>query len=318
VDYTVALALVAVLGDSDRFADGDHAAAYLGLVPSTHQSGEHCYHGPITKQGNRRARWLLIQAAQHVASHPGPLGVFFRRLLKKKNRNVAVVATARKLGVIAWQMLKENEPYRYAQPAPTEAKLSRLRVKATGARRKTGPAKGSAPAANQGSGKRSRSVRSLPEVYQAEGLPRAQEPAGLPAGETRALERAGVSDYVDQIQQPQRRARARKATGDPAPPASNVTSQNETEAEHGTTAAVPERRGAAAGVPGPAGGTVGAGGPAGAGTAAPTVGPVTAGALAGGGPRRSDGAGLPGHQRRNGARQADPSLRRLIVSKKGG
>ena len=212
VDYTVGLALVAVLGEIDRFADGDHAAAYLGLVPSTHQSGEHCYHGPITKQGNRRARWLLIQAAQHVASHPGPLGVFFRRLLKKKNRNVAVVATARKLVVIAWHMLKQNEPYRYAQPAATEAKLSRLRVRATGRRRKTGPAKGSAPAANQGTGKRSRGVRSLPEVYQAEGLPAARGPERLPAGEKGALAAAGVSEYVAQIQQPQRRERTRKAS----------------------------------------------------------------------------------------------------------
>jgi transposase len=317
----VALALVAVLGEIDRFPDGDHAAAYLGLVPSTHQSGEHCYHGPITKQGNRRARWLLIQAAQHVASHPGPLGVFFRRVLKKKNRNVAVVATARKLVVIAWQMLKNNEPYRYAQPAATEAKLSRLRVKATGARRKTGPAKGSAAAANQGTGKRSRGVRSLPELCQAEGLPAPTAPARLPAGEKSALERAGVSEYVAEIQQPQRRERSGKAaTSDPTEtkPASNVTSQNETEVGDGTTAAVRERRGAAAGVPGAAGGRMGGGGPAGAGAAAPAVGAVTAGPLAGGGARRSDGAGLPGREHRDDPREADSSLRGLIERESGG
>jgi transposase len=321
VDYTVALSLVAVLGAIDRFADGDHAAAYLGLVPSTYQSGEHCYHGPITKQGNRRARWLLIQAAQHVASHPGPLGVFFRRLWKKKNRNVAVVATARKLVVIAWHMLKNNEPYRYAPPAATEAKLSRLRVKATGQRRKTGPAKGSVPAANQGTGKRSRGVRSLPAVYEAEGLPSARGPEQWPAGEARALAAAGVGEYVAQLQQPQRRERARKSAASDSTataPARNVTSQNETEGEDGTTAAVRKRRGAAAGVPGPAGDAAGDGGTAGAGAAAPTAGTVTAGALAGSGAGRSDGAGLPGEQRRNRARKAHPPLRRLTVSKKGG
>ena len=62
VDYTVALALLAALGESERFTDGDHAASYLGLVPSTHQSGSHSYHGPITKHGNSRTRWLMIQA----------------------------------------------------------------------------------------------------------------------------------------------------------------------------------------------------------------------------------------------------------------
>ena len=97
VDYDTALTLLAALGDASRFRDGNHAAAYLGLVPSTHQSGRHCYHGPITKRGNSKTRWMLIQGAQRLHTHPSPLGVFFRRLQRKKNRNVAVVATARKL-----------------------------------------------------------------------------------------------------------------------------------------------------------------------------------------------------------------------------
>ena len=132
VDVTVAQTIVAALGDVTRFADADRAAAYLGLVPSTRQSGEHCYHGRITKQGASHARWMLVQAAQQVGRHPGPLGVFFRRLAKRKNRNVAVVAAARKLVTIAWHMLKNKEPYRYAQPKTVEAKLSRLRIRATG------------------------------------------------------------------------------------------------------------------------------------------------------------------------------------------
>lgn len=311
VDYTVALALVAVLGDITRFADGDHAAAYLGLVPSTHQSGEHCYHGPITKRGNRRARWLLIQAAQHVARHPGPLGVFFRRIEKRKNHNIAVVAAARKLVVIAWQMLTHHEPYRYAQPAATEAKLARLRVKATGKRRKTGPAKGGAPAENQGTGKRSRRVRSLPEVYEAEGLPAATEPAGLPAGETRALAAAGVQEYAEQIQRPQQRQRQPQAeTGaGAAAKTGNVTSQNEEEGADGTTATVCQRRGTAAGVPAAPGAGNGAGGAAGAGATAPATGPAAGGDLASGGGGGRDGAGRPGDQRGDGARAADRPLR---------
>jgi transposase len=122
---TVAQTLWAVLGEVDRFRDADHAASYLGLVPSTHQSGKRCYHGPITKEGHRQARALLVQAAHHVRIHPGPLGAFFRRVAKRRGYNVAVVATARKLVVIAWQMLKSNEPYRYAQPQTVEYKLER-------------------------------------------------------------------------------------------------------------------------------------------------------------------------------------------------
>jgi transposase len=88
VDFTVAETILAALGDLSRFPTPDKAASYLGLVPSTRQSGDRCYHGPITKQGVRHARWLLVQAAQHAGLHPGPLGAFFRRIAKKKNRNV--------------------------------------------------------------------------------------------------------------------------------------------------------------------------------------------------------------------------------------
>jgi transposase len=213
LDYTIALTLLAALGEIDRFPDGDHVAGFLGLAPSTRQSGDKCYHGPITRRGNRRARWLLIQAAQHLAAHPGPLGVFFRRLLRKKNRNVAVVATARKLAVIAWHMLKHNEPYRYAQPKTTEQKLQRLRVKATGVRRKTGPRKGAPPAPNQGKGLRTRTCPSLPDIYQREGLPSATAPDALTAGEQRVLAAMGTAPYVAEIQHPTCRPRSKPETG---------------------------------------------------------------------------------------------------------
>jgi transposase len=206
VDYTVAQSLLAALGDINRFHDGDRAAAYLGLVPSTKQSAQRCYHGPITKQGNGHARWLMVQAAQHVAKHPGPLGVFFRRLAKRKNRNIAVVATARKLVVIAWHLLTRNEPYRYAQPLTTEAKLQRLRVKATGAKRKTGP-KGTFAGPKLEPGVRSRTVKPLAQVCAEEGLP---TPSAPPRGEARTVLASATRDYVESLKSPQVRAKHRR------------------------------------------------------------------------------------------------------------
>jgi transposase len=203
VDYTVAQTVVAALGDIRRFRDGDHAAAYLGLVPSTKQSADRCYHGPITKQGNGHARWLMVQAAQHLAKHPGPLGVFFRRLAKRKNRNVAVVAVARKLVVIGWHMLTKNQPYRYAQPLPTETKLGRLRVKATGGKRKSGPAPGTPAGPKLAAGVKSRTVKPLAQVCDAEGLPVLQPP---PPGEARTLTDTGTADFVQSLSEAQVRA----------------------------------------------------------------------------------------------------------------
>jgi transposase len=188
VDVAVAQTLLACLGDVSRFADADHAASYLGLSPSTHQSAEHCYHGPITKRGKGHARWMMVQAAQHLDRHPGPLGVFFRHLVTKKDRNIAVVAAARKLVVIAYHMLSRNEPYRYAEPAPTQAKLSRLRVRAGGKRRRTGLPKGSPRPDTYGHG-RTRAVPALADLYEQEGLP--SLPAPRP-GEARLIAQSEI------------------------------------------------------------------------------------------------------------------------------
>jgi transposase IS116/IS110/IS902 family protein len=142
IDYTVAQTCLAAIGDVARFPNAKKLAAYLRLNPSTRQSGPHCYHGPITKQGNAHARWLLVQAAQHLGQYRGPLGQTMRRIIQRKNRSVAVVACARKLAVLLWHVLTSGEPFRYALPKSLEAKYSRLRVRATGRRRRGGVAKG--------------------------------------------------------------------------------------------------------------------------------------------------------------------------------
>ncbi len=204
VSVAVAQTLLAALGDITRFRDGDHAASYLGLVPSTRQSADHTYHGRITKQGNGHARWMLVQAAQHLASHPGPLGNFFRKLSKKKNRNVAVVAVARKLVVIAWHMLTKNEPYRYAIPRTTETKLAKLRVLAGGEKRRTGPRKGLPRPASYGTFAGTRALPSLEQVCEREELP---APKPLADGEKRIVKAAGAEKFVREIHSVRREPR---------------------------------------------------------------------------------------------------------------
>ncbi len=194
VDVTTAETLLAALGDVSRFPTPEQAAAYLGLVPSTRQSAQRCYHGPITKRGNTQARWMLVQAAQSVARHPGPLGAFFRRLKRKKNHNVAVVAVARKLVTIAWHMLTTGEPYRYAQPNSTQQKLARLRIKATGGKRTSGPPKGERCVAKLPGG--SRTVKPLAQVYEEEGLP---DRVPLTAGEQRIVQESGTAEFVESL-----------------------------------------------------------------------------------------------------------------------
>jgi transposase len=58
------LALAVEIGDWQRFT-GNTIAAFVGLVPSEHSSGQSRIQGSITKTGNTHARRMLIEAAWH-------------------------------------------------------------------------------------------------------------------------------------------------------------------------------------------------------------------------------------------------------------
>lgn len=207
IDVTIAHALVAAIGPISRFDSPERLAAYLGLVPSVYQSAEHTYHGRITKQGNTNARWLLVQAAQIAGRHPGPLGRQFAQLARRKHRNVAVVALARKLAVLAWHLLTKREPYRYASSAALETKLQRLRVSVQ-AQRKRGPQPGSKRSSHYGTDVRTRQTKALNTVLRQEGLPSATQP---PVGESRVIHELGLDAFAQNIQTDGRKLRAQSS-----------------------------------------------------------------------------------------------------------
>lgn len=64
VGTLTAFALCVEIGDWQRLS-GATIGAYLGLVPSEHQSGQKHTRGPITKAGNGHARRLLVESAWH-------------------------------------------------------------------------------------------------------------------------------------------------------------------------------------------------------------------------------------------------------------
>ena len=126
---------------------------------------------------------------------------------------MAVVATARKLVVIAWHMVKSNEPYRYAQPQTVEYKLEQLRVTATGEKRKRGYAKGTPRPVTYGSGQRVTRVRSLGQVCERTALPPPKGVAALPLAERRMLEQSGTLEFVQAIQHEKLKIRQVKKEG---------------------------------------------------------------------------------------------------------
>ena len=129
VHVTVAVGLLAAIGDISRFASPEKLVSYLGLNPSVRQSGNGpARHGRITKQGRAHGRAMLVEAAWAAGRAPGPLRAFFVRIQSRRGKQVAAVATARKIAVLAWHLLSKEEDYAWARPALLQAKLRKMEL----------------------------------------------------------------------------------------------------------------------------------------------------------------------------------------------
>jgi transposase len=132
VQFTVAVLLIAELGDLTRFENPRQLMSYLGLIPSEHTTGEHRRQGGITKTGNSHARRALIEGAwayrypAKVSRHLQlrleklPKGIQdiswkaqvrlckrYRRLVARgKHVNQVVVAIAREMAAFVWAIAR--------------------------------------------------------------------------------------------------------------------------------------------------------------------------------------------------------------------
>ena len=97
---------------SARFQRGKQVASYLGLIPREHSSGGKQRLGAISKQGNRFARMLLVEAAQTATRLDEGFRKQYQHRCHSKPKGVAKVAAARKLAVRLYWMLRTKTPIR--------------------------------------------------------------------------------------------------------------------------------------------------------------------------------------------------------------
>lgn len=106
----------------DTYESARDFAASLGLVPRQHTTGGKIRLGGISKQGDRYARTMLIQAGRALVMRAGkenvPQNDLFRLVMRLKERgkgfNLICVAVANKLARIAYACLIKKEPFRAA------------------------------------------------------------------------------------------------------------------------------------------------------------------------------------------------------------
>jgi transposase len=107
-------AIVALLDRPERFHKASEVSAYIGMVPKELDSGETVRRGPITKQGSRLVRSLLVEVAWAGLRHNSWVRQTYQRISggKKSRQKIAIVAVGRRLLVRCWAMLRDGSSWR--------------------------------------------------------------------------------------------------------------------------------------------------------------------------------------------------------------
>jgi transposase len=113
--------VVAVIDDPKRFKNAKQVGAYAGLTPRQFESGTMSRQGGISGRGNKLLRALLVEVSWLMQRYNSRIRSIFNQVCRgsKTRRKIAVVATARRLLVICWAMLRDGT--RWNEPAARAA-----------------------------------------------------------------------------------------------------------------------------------------------------------------------------------------------------
>jgi len=117
VGTLIALTFRLTVEDRDRFPKSRDVGCYVGLRPKRSQSGERDPQLGISKEGDVYLRKLLVQGAHYILSRHGPdtdLQRWGRKLARRGGKNArkrAIVAVARKLGILLHRLWVNGEVY---------------------------------------------------------------------------------------------------------------------------------------------------------------------------------------------------------------
>jgi len=110
-----ATAIAATVTDPAAFRSGRDFAAWVGLVPRQDSTGGKPRLGPISKQGDRYLRRILVLGAVSIlrrAKLNPQRYPWVTRLLARRPFKVVAIALANKMARIAWALLAKGETYR--------------------------------------------------------------------------------------------------------------------------------------------------------------------------------------------------------------
>jgi transposase len=112
-----------------KFPTAKRWVSWLRLSPDNRKSGGKILSSHVRKGSNRVATALRMSAGSVGKQKDAPLYPFFQRIMQRRGRAAAIIATARKLAVIIWNMLTGKEKYKPYDTAKIKDQIREKHIK---------------------------------------------------------------------------------------------------------------------------------------------------------------------------------------------
>jgi transposase len=123
IGAVVALTFRSAVDDPARFTSSKKVGPWVGLTPSRNQSGERDVSGGMTKAADVNLRRALCQAATVMLNRGRStwLRPWAAQVARRRGRRRAMVALARRIGVILHRMWVDGTAFRAEAPTAPQA-----------------------------------------------------------------------------------------------------------------------------------------------------------------------------------------------------
>lgn len=111
IGFVIAITFLTEIENIKRFSNRDQLSSFVGLVPSTHSSGEREKTGDISPRKNKYLREMLIESAWVAVRNDSSLTRPFVHLCKRMDPNKAIIRIAKKLLMRIKFVLVNDTPY---------------------------------------------------------------------------------------------------------------------------------------------------------------------------------------------------------------
>lgn len=113
VGPVTAMRFTAAIDQVNRFPNAHRLESYLGLTPGERSSSERKRKTGLTKAGPAKVRWVLVQAAwvARRCYKDDPIVLWSLEVEKRRGKQVAVAALARRLAGVLYAMWRDGKRY---------------------------------------------------------------------------------------------------------------------------------------------------------------------------------------------------------------